>query len=702
MLIYKIIEWFIKTDKENREYFFLPLVCLGVGLPMFFRGLYFEADRALYAILLALVLGIVFAFAKKNTPFNIGLDTGVVLLTAFYGISSLLAVNKDSAILAFSSYLMLLIVYQAVKYSCKKESTVRILITVTVYAIALTSLISLLTATGVLSYPVAYSSAEIEKWLNGTVQYHNAFGSLVLAAFLALCGVYEKSAKKVLYWINLPVYYILMFGLIMSYSRGAWLVAPVGFVIFLIMGDKDTRLKGLSYLAASGISVFAVMSSFTNAVEAGNKLMGVVWLIIGAVIAIVLSLMIDMAVNGLKDKKYFNVSLLSVCGILVLFVIAVVLFPQMFSFMIPERLITRLEGLNFGTQTVTERFVFYKDALKMGKQSILFGLGGGAWSDMYGMYQSYNYASNQIHSYLFQIFTDTGIVGVIAFLWIVVFLVISAIKIKKSENVTKATGASLFSVCGVLLIHSMIDFNLSIFGVIVVLWAFMAMISSLVPFKAKDISKYVWVVLCVIVFVFAVTDFAGSKAKAKGDAIFEKFYNDEIQGFKVSEEKFLDALSEYEKATSLKPYDAVALSAQARTRMFADKSNLASRELAVAEFEKAEKMAPYSFEVQDNGMLMYAKSGTGLQYALTCLKNQVVLMQKDVPTYLTYIENAYEVLNHYRYEGIMNIAGEVSKEALEVKKLAEENKVELPEETKGYFDLFEVVYNNTLRGTEKE
>ena len=702
MLIYKIIDWFIKTDKENREYFFLPFVCLGVVLPMFFRGLYFEADRALYAILLALVFGVIFAFAKKNTPFNMGIDTGIILLTAFYGISSVLAVNKDSAILAFSSYIILLVIYMAVKYTCKEEKTIRILIISAVYAIALTSLISLLTAAGVLSYPAAYSSAEIEKWLNGTVQYHNAFGSLVLAGFLALCGVYEKSVKKALYWINLPVYYILMFGLLMSYSRGAWLVAPVGFVIFLIMGDKDARLKGLSYLAVSGISVFAVMSSFTAAVESGSKLMAVVWLIIGAVIAIVLSLMIDMAVNGLKDKKYFNISLLSVCGLLVLFVIAVVLFPQMFSFMLPESLITRLQGLNFGTQTVTERFVFYKDALNMGKQSIIFGLGGGAWSDMYGMYQSYNYASNQIHSYLFQIFTDAGILGVIALLWTVVFLIISAFKIRKSEKVTKGTSASLFAFCGVLLIHSMIDFNLSIFGVIAVLWAFMAVISNLTSFKAKDISKYVWVGLCVVVFVFAVTDFAGAKAKAKGDAIFEKLYTDETQGFKVSPEKFGEALSEYEKATKLKPYDAVALSAQARTRMFAHKSNLESRELAVAEFEKAEKMAPYSFEVQDNGMLMYAKSGTALQYALTCLKNQVVLMQKDVNNYLTYIENAYEILNHYRYEGIMNIAGEISKEALEVKKLAEENEVELPEETKPYFDLFEVVYNNTLRGTEQE
>ncbi len=702
MLIYKIIEWFIKTDKENREYLFLPFVCLAVGLPMFFRGLYFEADRAIYGIILALVLGMIFAFTRKGSHFNIGLDTGIILLTAFYGFSAVFAVNKDSAILAFSSYLMLLMIYLAVKYTCKKETAMNVLITVSSYAIAVMSLISLLTAAGVLSYPVAYSAAETEKWLNGTVQYHNAFGSLVLAGFLGLCGVYTKSVKKALYWVNLPVYYILMFGLIMSYSRGAWLVAPLGFVVFLIMADKDARLKALSYLASSGVSVFAVMSSFTAAVETGNKLMAVIWLVIGAVITVVIGLMIDLAVNGLKDKKYFNISLISLCGVLVVFVLIVVLFPQMFSFMLPQSLIVRLQGLNFGTQTVSERFVFYGDALKMSRNNILFGLGGGAWSDMYGMYQSYNYASNQIHSYFFQILTDAGIIGVAAFLWILAFLIVGAVKIKKSKSITGGTSAALFSVCAVLLIHAMIDFNLSIFGVIVILWAFIAMISAASDLKSFNISKYVWVALCVIVFIFSVTDFMGAKAEERGDSIFNKLYTDETEGFSVKNEKYLDALYEYEKATSFKPYDAVALSSLAKTRMFADKSNLNSRELAVTEFEKAEKMAPYSFEVQDNGMLMYAKSGTALQYALTCLKNQVVLMPKDINIYLTYIENAYQILNHYRYEGIMNTAGEISKEALEIKKLAEENEIELPAETKAYFDMFEVVYNNTLRGTENE
>ncbi|MBO5452802.1 MAG: O-antigen ligase family protein [Clostridia bacterium] len=702
MLLYKIIDLISGFIKEKKEYLAMPFICLAVVMPMFFRGLYFEADRAIFGIIASIVLAAVFIIKKKTAGLNLHIDAGCILLTAIYGITAAFAVNKDSAILAFASYILLLIIYVAVKGDSDREDKIYGLVTVICYAIALTSLISLLTAAGIINYPGSYSDAEAEKWLNGTVQYHNAFGILALAGFFGLCGVYAKSMKKPLYWVNLLGYYLLMFGIIMSYSRGAWLIAPFVFIIYLIMADKDARLKMISYLVTSAIAVFAVLSPFTQAVDSASKTMGGVWLVIGFVIAVILGVMLDVVVNQIKNHKYFNRSVVAAGVVVIALVLVIVLFPSAFSFMLPQSLVTRLEGLNFGTQTVTERFVFYGDALRMSVKNIFFGLGGGAWSDMYGMYQSYDYSSSQIHSYPMQILTDTGIIGVIAFIWIAVFLIIGAIKLKKNKAVSGGLLASLFSVCGALLLHSLIDFDLSIFGVTAVLWAVLAAISALAGKSDFKASKYVWVALCAVMIVFSVTDYLGTSAEARADEIFNKFYGDELEGFDIKPEKYTAAFEEYGKAVKFKPYDAVALSAKAKTRMFAHNENKEHRELAVLEFEKAEKMAPYSFAVQGNGIEMYSRSGGTLRYAVTCLKNQVNLFPKNLNNYLVYIKNAYEVMNYYRYDGIMNVAGEIAKEAMTLKPLAEENNVELPDATKGYFDMFEVVYNNTLRGTDKE
>jgi len=704
MKLYRIADWFIdlfKYLKAKSDYISLPFVILMTALPMFFRGMYFEVDRAAFGIYACIVLAGIFLFNKKCAGINAEIDTGIIALTVMSGITTAFAVNKDSAILTFASYLLLLLVYMATKSASGKEDRVRAFITAVCWAIGLMSLISLLTAAGVFNYPVAYSPAEGEKWLNGTVQYHNAFGALTVAGFFGLCGVYSKTVKKPLYWINLLGYYLLMFGIIMSYSRGAWLIAPVGFIIYMIMADKDARLKVVSYLASTAISVLAVLTPFSQAVEMQNKVMGCVWLAVGLVITLILSVMLDVVVNQIKTYKHFNKIVIAISVILIAVIAVVVLFPQIFSFVLPQSMVIRLQGLNFGTKTVTERFVFYGDALKMVKKSPIIGLGGGAWADMYGMYQSYDYSSNQIHSYFFQVLTEMGVIGVVALLWIVVFLVVAAVRIRKSQKISNGTASALLSVCGVLLLHSMIDFDLSIFGVSVVLWAFLAMISASAEMKNANVHRYIWAFTGIILLVFMVTDYVGIKARDTGDAIFTENISLEQEGYEINNERYIPAFQAYEKAVQFKPYDAKALASKAAARMCVSSAKPEERALSVEEFEKAERIAPYSMGIQESGIEMYRRIGA-LQYAVTCLKNQVVLFPKYVDNYLVYIQTAYDVMNYYRYDGVLNVAGEISKEALEIKDFAEEKGTVLPDATKGYFDMFEVVYNNTLRGTEKE
>ena len=101
--------------------------------------------------------------------------------------------------------------------------------------------------------------------------------------------------------------------------------------------------------------------------------------------------------------------------------------PQITS-LLPQQLAQRISGINFTSQTVTERFVFYRDAWEIAKRNLITGSGGGAWKDLYGMYQSYGYASNQAHSYILQLLVESGILGIVAFAAAVVMYYISAVR----------------------------------------------------------------------------------------------------------------------------------------------------------------------------------------------------------------------------------------------------------------------------------
>ena len=65
---------------------------------------------------------------------------------------------------------------------------------------------------------------------------------------------------------------------------------------------------------------------------------------------------------------------------------------------------------------------------------MVLGAGGGAWNYLYRQYQSYNYSSSQAHNYPLQLGIETGAIGIITLICLVVALVITYLGI--IENYT--------------------------------------------------------------------------------------------------------------------------------------------------------------------------------------------------------------------------------------------------------------------------
>ncbi len=122
---------------------------------------------------------------------------------------------------------------------------------------------------------------------------------------------------------------------------------------------------------------------------------------------------------------------------------------------LPVQLVNRIDSFSLKNKCVWERFVFYKDALKLIKENFLLGYGAEGWQYNYQEVQSYRYYTTEVHNFILQIFINYGILGFVLLLIILVYSIFKIIKFKKINEITVA----LF----LLILHSMFDFDMSFY-----------------------------------------------------------------------------------------------------------------------------------------------------------------------------------------------------------------------------------------------
>lgn len=138
---------------------------------------------------------------------------------------------------------------------------------------------------------------------------------------------------------------------------------------------------------------------------------------------------------------------------------------------IPAKLVDRLQTLNLKNITKQGRIVFYKDAIKLIQRNPWTGIGGNGWEYKYREIMSYNYTTAHVHSYPLQIFLEFGIIAIIAYIIMLISIISNFKKIKK-ENY------AIFIAMITILIHSIIDFDLSYFNMLLYTYILVGIISQ--------------------------------------------------------------------------------------------------------------------------------------------------------------------------------------------------------------------------------
>ncbi len=109
--------------------------------------------------------------------------------------------------------------------------------------------------------------------------------------------------------------------------------------------------------------------------------------------------------------------------------------------LLPGFIATRLQGL-WANQNAIQRFAFFEDGLKLFRRSPVIGLGLGAYGNGLNMVQSFYYFTYYAHNHYIQALVETGLIGLLLFLGL---LLVSGISIWRGRKkpLAPALGAVL-------------------------------------------------------------------------------------------------------------------------------------------------------------------------------------------------------------------------------------------------------------------
>lgn len=647
------------NEKQNStmiSYIFDALLFL-LFYPPFFRGLFFQNELVPTQILTAIVF-LIYCLMTRNKDTHkkySWVEVGLLALSGVYIVSTFTAVNTNLSIQETLKYINYLCIIVLSKRLIDNQRKRKIALTTLVIAGVFVVFIGLGTALDAFHYRDAF----VDGMMNSTFQYHNTFGAYCLAIlFLAymLLNEYQGKAK---YFVRTATF-LLFLGCILSYSRGAWVVMPfVGFMYYLLV-SKAYKIGFMSDFIGNLLGVMVIIKPLTTSFEAVNKTSGWLWVFIGMIVSVGVSLLIEKLLTKLDlQEKIYN---LGIPVVALIIPIVGLLFKNTLLGMLPANLAQRLGSISLGTETVTERTVFYKDALNIIKDYPIFGSGGGGWSTLYRAYQTYGYSSTQAHNYYMQLWIEIGTVGLIIFIGILLAYIYHAFKTYRSceEPSAKATYAAMFTVVMTILIHSAIDFDLTYSSIGIIMWSIigmqLAMGESFEIGEKKAGVRIPYVAPVFVGMLLIVSMINGAASHSAKQAVYA-----------IQQNKIEEGIAHFKRASSIAPFDPTYATDYANllNKVAYQTKDENQLQEAIHSMDKAVEQGKYDFEILTNAARFYLRNDK-IEKASQVMKNLEKYHPLNSNTYENKAGYLLTVAEIYTKKGEKEKAKELLKEIIEI------------------------------------
>lgn len=165
---------------------------------------------------------------------------------------------------------------------------------------------------------------------------------------------------------------------------------------------------------------------------------------------------------------------------------------------LPKEIVYKVKTMFNNPFSVTERFTFYKDGLKIASSHPILGQGGDAWKYLEQSVQEYKYYASEVHSYPIEVFIDNGILGLISVIAIYILAFVLFFKQMKNNQTN-------YLILGILLVlgHSIIDFDMSFMVIQIAVFSIFALCMNCmeIQIRKNKINTFISVILLIVLTV---------------------------------------------------------------------------------------------------------------------------------------------------------------------------------------------------------
>lgn len=524
---------------------------LTTAISPLFRGLFFDLEASAFLAVLALLSFIYFIRKltnKEDIFYNKWLLILGTLLVAAYCLAFITAVNPRknlSILIQVTEYLVFSIVLYDY-YHDKKEKLSLALMGPVVISAFINAIIGLEAITGAFRF---LNDTLNNARVGGTLQYANTSAIYYMIAVIF--------SLTLMYLLDKPVYRVFLSGIntiillamLLTRSRGGYIVGFSAVLLYLIIKAKGFRLKSTGSFFCSAGPAFLIMQRVSALTATQNAITLTKLLLISFLATIFLAVIYEgVLLIILRAKIKLNLpkafSLAVQISVVVLIIVSVFLLRNKIIALIPDNIINRFVKYNMLDNI---RITFDIDALELISKNWLSGVGAGGWEVLYYSVQDSDYISRAVHNHFLEVFVDAGILGFLSFTSIVILSIYYMVKeVVKAEHLQKRIYLSgLFSGFAALVIHSTFDFDLSYVSIGLMFWVMIVLgtpeSKHKIKLKSSLAAPLFIIISAALILVNGITAMAEYNAKKGLDLTVEKDYS--------------AARSYYEEALRLDPYN---------------------------------------------------------------------------------------------------------------------------------------------------
>lgn len=178
--------------------------------------------------------------------------------------------------------------------------------------------------------------------------------------------------------------------------------------------------------------------------------------------------------------------------------------------LLPDFIANRMQGL-WANQNAIQRVVFFEDGMKLFQRSPVIGLGMGAFENGIVSVQSFYYETKYAHNHYIESLAETGVVGLLLFVGVLVTALIAVIKSRRkpeeeSNPLTAALGGALVFMAS----HAAVEVVFSAYAYLPFAFGVLGLIALCcgqtmpLSFVKEGVRKGVSWVLAVLILAYAV------------------------------------------------------------------------------------------------------------------------------------------------------------------------------------------------------